>query len=224
MAQPTSPQPEGAITVFRSHSIRDAAFLECLALQDNGFTPRTLRSRIWPAPGVSNMKRRIATFLLLLATVTTAAAQQAPLTSPLLDHMTGHWVLRGEIAGKPTTHDVDADWVIQHHYVRLHEVSRDKNAQGQPQYEALIFVGFTEASKTYSCVWLDVYGGTAIESIGVADPRENQLLFVFKDEKGEVSFRNDFIYDPATASWEWRMDNVVNGAPKPFGRVKLTRK
>lgn len=168
------------------------------------------------------MKLRLVQLLLLLA-ATTAVAQQAPLKSPLLDHMTGHWVLRGEIAGKPTVHDVDGEWVIQHHYVRLHEVSREKNAQGQPSYEALIFVGFTEASKTYSCVWLDVYGGTAIESIGVAEPRENQLNFVFRNDKGEVSFRNDFVYDPAAGAWEWRMDNVSNGVAKPFGRVKLTR-
>lgn len=54
--------------------------------------------------------------------------------SPLLEHMTGHWVLRGTIAKKPTVHDVDAAWVAQHRYLQIHEVSREKNADGQPQY------------------------------------------------------------------------------------------
>jgi hypothetical protein len=168
------------------------------------------------------MKKTIAIFTILLACAT-ASAQQASVPSPLLDHLTGHWVLRGEIAGKQTTHDVEADWVIQHHYVRIHEVSRDKDAKGQPQYEALVFVSWTETPKAYTCVWLDVLGGSSIESIGVAEPSENTLPFVFKNEKGEVSFHNDFIYTPAAGTWEWRMDNIDKGIAKQFGRVKLTR-
>ena len=168
------------------------------------------------------MKLKIVVLAVLLAGF--ASAQQAPLNVPLLDHLTGHWILRGEIAGKQTTHDVDAEWIIQHHYVRIHEVSRDKDAKGQPQYEAMIFVGFSDASKAYTCVWLDVYGGSSIESIGVAEPKENVLPFIFKNEKGEVSFRNNFVYDPSADTWAWHMDNVVKDVAKPFGRVKLTRK
>jgi hypothetical protein len=61
------------------------------------------------------------------------------------------------------------------------------------------------------------------ESIGLADPKENELPFIFKDDKGAVSFSNDFVYDAKADTWEWRMDNVDNGAAKPFGRVKLKR-
>ena len=152
-----------------------------------------------------------------------AGAQQAPLVSPILDKLAGHWVLRGEIAHKATVHDVDAAWAIQHHYLRVHEVSREKNDRGQPAYEAEVMIGFVDATKTYSCVWLDVYGGTSMVSIGVAAPQENELAFVFKDEKGEESFHNDFVYDPAAKTWEWKMDNIDKGVAKPFARVKLSR-
>ena len=84
------------------------------------------------------MKKKFAVFATVLASLA-AAAQQPTLASPLLDHLAGHWVLRGTIAGKPTTHDVDAEWVIQHQYLRLHEVSQEQNAKRQPQYEAMIF-------------------------------------------------------------------------------------
>lgn len=169
------------------------------------------------------MKSTIAIFALVLASLS-ALAQQPTLASPLLDHLTGHWVLRGNIAGKPTTHDVDAEWVIQHQYLRLHEVSQEQNAKGQPQYEAMIFIGWNQTPKTYTCVWLDAYGGASVASLGVAEPAENKLPFVFKDEKGEVSFHNEFAFDPAADTWEWRMDNIDKGLAKPFGRVKLTRK
>ena len=97
------------------------------------------------------MKSTIAIFALVLASLS-AAGQQPTLASPLLDHLAGHWVLRGNIAGKQTTHDVDAEWVIQHQYLRLHEVSQEQDAKGQPQYEAMIFNGWNQTPKTYTCV------------------------------------------------------------------------
>ena len=166
---------------------------------------------------------KLAVLAMLLAGAATVA-QQAPVSSPLLDHMSGHWVARGQIAGTQTVHDIDGEWIIQHHYLRLHEVSRENDDKGQPSYEAMIFVGWNSASQTNTCVWLDVYGGSSIESIGVATPAENNLPFIFKNEKGEISFRNSFVYDPAADAWEWRMSNVDKGVDKPFGLLKLTRK
>jgi hypothetical protein len=61
------------------------------------------------------------------------------------------------------------------------------------------------------------------ESIGVAAAKENELAFVFRDEHGEISFTNTFMYDPKTDTWENRLDNVVKGEAKPFARFKLTR-
>ncbi len=159
---------------------------------------------------------------LMLSSATVAFAQQPPVNAPLLDHLVGRWVLQGKIAGKDTTHDVNAEWVLEHHYLLIHEVSRQKNEKGEPQYQATIYIAWNEPTKEYACIWLDVYGGLTPASIGVASPKENELAFVFKDEKGEINFKNEFVYDTKASTWEWRMDNIVNGAAKPFGRVKLT--
>ncbi len=161
--------------------------------------------------------------LLILCSVTAASAEQPPVNSPLLDHLIGKWVLQGAIAGKDTTHDVTAEWVLDHHYVMIHEISREKNAKGDPQYQATIYIAWNEPTKDYACVWLDLYGGSNAVSIGVASPQENELPFVFKDERGDVSFKNDFVYDAKSNTWEWRIDNVANRVAKTFGRVKLTR-
>jgi hypothetical protein len=113
--------------------------------------------------------------------------------------------------------------VLQHHYLRFHEVSRQKNDKGEAQYEATVFIGWNEKTKQYGCAWLDVYGGLTSESIGLATSKENELAFVFIDEHGETSFTNTFVYDPKTNSWENRLDNVVKGEADPFARFKLTR-
>ncbi len=153
----------------------------------------------------------------------TLAAQQAPISSPLLDHLAGKWKLQGTVGKQPVTHDFDAEWVLQHHYMRFSEVSKEKNAKGEPQYEATVFIGWNEKTRQYACMWMDVYGGATAESIGYAAPEDNVLAFVFADEHGETSFTNTFIYDPKTNSWEDRLDNVVKGAAKPFARFTLTK-
>jgi hypothetical protein len=168
------------------------------------------------------MKKALLLALTLLSGA--ALAQSPPVSSPLLDHLAGSWVLQGTIAGQPSTHDIDAEWVLEHHYLRVHEVSREKTDKGEPRYEAFIFIAWNDSPKQYSCAWLDVYGGLSPVSIGVAAVKDSDIPFVFKDEHGDVVFNNDFIYDGKTDTWQWIMDNVDKGAIKPFGRVKLVRK
>jgi len=167
------------------------------------------------------MKQLFLLAALLAAPI--AMAQQAPVNSPLLDHLAGKWLLQGTVGKQGVTHDFDAEWVLEHHYLRFHEVSREKNEKGDPQYEATVFIGWNEKTKQYACVWMDVYGGATSESIGTATPKENELAFVFTDEHGETSFTNTFIYDPKTNAWENRLDNVVKGEAKPFARFNLTK-
>lgn len=167
------------------------------------------------------MKQLVIVVMICAARI--ALAQQPPVNSPLLDHLAGNWRLQGTVGKQPVTHDFDAEWVLQHHYLRFREVSREKNDQGEPQYEATVFIGWNEKTKQYACVWMDVYGGATPESIGLATPKENELAFVFRDEHGETSFTNTFIYDPKTNTWDNRLDNVAQGVAKPFARFSLTK-
>src|SRR5580658_8182591 len=98
--------------------------------------------------------------LALLFTASFSASPQAPTgKDPLLDHLAGNWILRGTIGGKETTHDIESDWVLGHEYLRIHETAREKNAAGQPAYEAIIYIEWDEPSKEYKCLWLDSTAG-----------------------------------------------------------------
>lgn len=68
-----------------------------------------------------------------------AVAQQGPTNSPLLDHLAGKWVMQGNIGKQAATHELDAQWVIQHRYLRFYEVSRDKNATRQKRMSSPSF-------------------------------------------------------------------------------------
>jgi hypothetical protein len=171
------------------------------------------------------MNKFLSLAALAVVLVDSAFAQQATFQDSFLDRLVGRWVLRGEIAGKQTIHDVTSEWVLGHQYVRLHEVSREKNAAGQPAYEAMVFIGWDQSAREYACLWLDSTStsGFSSEGAGHAKRAGDEIPFVFRDVNHQVSFRNTFSYDQKTDSWAWRMDNVQNGKDVPFGRVKLSK-
>lgn len=161
--------------------------------------------------------------LIALAALSTSA-QQPPRQDPLLDHMTGNWILQGTVTGTETTHDVDADWVLRHEYVRIHETSREKNAQGQPLYEAIVFIGWDTASSQYTCLWLDTTGGNGLsrDAIGHGKRNGDEISFFFESKDG--NFHTTFAYYKSDDTWRWIMDNDMSGKLSPFARLKLARK
>jgi hypothetical protein len=163
-----------------------------------------------------------AAFALAALTLISGAALAEQPKDALLDHLVGHWVLQGTIAGSATTHDIDADWVLANGYVRLHEVSREKDAQGNPKYEAIVLVGYDRAKSRYVCFWFDVTGVASPDTGAVAQRDGDTLPFVFKDPSGD--FHTTFAYDAKNDTWTWRMDGEDKGKLQPFARVTLTRR
>ncbi len=147
-----------------------------------------------------------------------------PLQDPLLDGLVGTWVLSGIIAGQRTTHDVEAAWVLGHQYVRLQEVSREKNDAGQPLYEAIVLIGWDPLKRQYQCLWLDSTGGGGLtaQAIGHAARDGDRIPFVFVGGDGS-RFHNTFAYDKAARTWQWTMDGEEGGTRVPFARVLLTK-
>ncbi len=158
-----------------------------------------------------------------VASVATLAGPQPTLQDELLDRLVGTWVLEGTIGGRQTTHDVSAEWVVRHQFVRLHEVSREKTAKGEPQYEAMVFVGWDDTRKEHVAIWIDVWGGASDGTIGRAKREGDALPFLFKN--GDSRFHTVFSYARAADAWTWKMDDEDgSGALRPFARVTLTRR
>jgi hypothetical protein len=170
------------------------------------------------------MKTVLSIFILIATASLPVLAQQSVAQEPLLDHLTGNWILQGTIAGRETTHDVDAEWVLGHEYVRLHETSREKKAQGQAAYEAIIFIEWDESSSEYRCLWLDSTGGGGLSAQGIAHGKRSgdEIAFLFKDKDGSI--HTTFAYSKGTDTWQWLIDNEAGGKVSKFARVKLTRK
>ncbi len=172
------------------------------------------------------MRFTLVAVALLLPLGGTASSEPPRLEDPFLERLTGSWVLRGTIAGKATTHDVSSEWVLGHLYVRIHEVSREKDGTGRALYEAIVLIGRDPATAEYQCLWLDstAGGGLTPQAIARGKRAGDSVPFLFREADGTVSFNNTFAYDKAGDSWTWKMDNVKDGKPVPFGRVRLTRR
>jgi hypothetical protein len=172
------------------------------------------------------MKKYCAASVAFCVLSASVFAGSTNISDQLLDHLVGRWTLSGTLAGKKTTHDISADWVLNHGYVRLHEVSREKDSTGAPAYEAIVFVCAEPNGGDYTCLWLDSTGswGLSAQAMGRAKRQTNSIPFVFKDPDGSVSFENTLVYDPAADTWTWIMDNVANSKRKPFGRVTLAKR
>lgn len=149
------------------------------------------------------------------------AAEQPTLQDALLDKLVGTWVITGPIAGEETTDDLTVEWVNQHQYLRLHEVSRHKRQDGRPRYEATIYIGWNQPTAKYGIVWLDDFGGLSTQSVGLASKAVNQLPFVFTNPDGSFT-RTTMTYNPATTGWNWTIDEDRDGKLSRFATLKLT--
>jgi hypothetical protein len=99
--------------------------------------------------------------LPLLITISLPFVAQEKNEDPtqLLNHLAGNWVLEGTLGGRHSTHDVTAEWILNHEYLRFHEVSREKNKNNRPAYEAIVIISWDNKADEYRCLWLDTTGG-----------------------------------------------------------------
>ena len=155
-----------------------------------------------------------------------AQAPKKPSPEFLMEKMTGKWVMRGTIDGEKVTHDVDVDRILNRQYVRIHEVSRERDAAGKPAYEAWIHIAWDKGNEEFVVMWLDNTGVTnfSADGVGHGKPAGDRIPFVWKLADGS-GLQNTFAYQRASNTWDWSIDNVEkSGKTSPFARVTLKRK
>jgi hypothetical protein len=162
--------------------------------------------------------------LVLLMTISLPSFGQEDehASTKLLDRLAGNWVLDGMLGEKHTTHDVDAEWILNHEYLRLHELSREKNKSGGAAYEAIILFGWDKKANEYRCLWLDNTDGGGLSVPIARAKREGQSIqLAFPPPYDSLHTRFD--YDQHSDRWRLVIDNNEGGKPKRFGDVTLSR-
>jgi hypothetical protein len=169
--------------------------------------------------------RRTLVALFALAVAARPATAQALHPDSLFDRLVGRWVLRGTIARRPTTHDVTFTWMLGREYVQMHEISRERAANGTPAYEAVVLFGRDPKTGEYGVLWMDNTAASAFDPAGTGRGflAGDSIPFLFNYSATD-RFHTTFVYDRAADSWQWHMDNDSAGVRKPFARLTLTRR
>jgi hypothetical protein len=143
-------------------------------------------------------------------------------TDALLDNMTGTWNLTGKVMGRNADHTVEAEWVLNHQFLRIHEKDRNPATTGAVPYEAIVMVGYDNLSERYVAHWTDVYGGRFSETLGYGVRNGNDIRFVFEYPDGP--FHTTFRWLPDTHQWTWLMETKnKSGQWAEFATLNLAR-
>ena len=130
-----------------------------------------------------------------------------PLRDALLNRLAGKWRVKGKIAGQPIQQACDAEWVLNHQFLRVHFIDvsaiENRNVKAQErkaEYEADVFIGYDNMSERYVVHWLDTFGGRFSESLGYGR-REgaNAVRFVFEYPDGPL--HNTFSWEADGKTW-----------------------
>ncbi len=126
-----------------------------------------------------------------------------PLHDELLDNLQGRWTLKGTIVGHPGDAELEAAWVLNHQFLKIHEKGTSV-IPGRPQYEADVYIGYDNASERYVAHWIDVYGGRFSETLGYGTRSGNSIKFIFEYPDGP--FHNTFTWNPESKTWRFLLE------------------
>jgi hypothetical protein len=161
---------------------------------------------------------------LFLAASFLASAQSPPSEwhDDLLDHLLGRWDMNGTVLGRDAHHALEAEWILNHQFLRIHEKTRADAPKSEQPYDALWFLGYDSVSDRYVLHLLDTFGARYSETLGYGIRDGNSIRFVFEYPDGP--FHTAFLWSPADDSWRWKLEQKdKDGKWAPFADFHLTR-
>ncbi len=169
------------------------------------------------------MKAAIAVLSLFFIVHICSFAQAPPeWKDDVADRMVGMWMLTGHVMGKEAHHDVIADWVLNHQFLRIHEKTAANAPASEKPYEALWFLGYDPVSERYVVHLLDIFGARYSETLGYGTRDGNTVRFVYEYPDGP--FHTTYRWSPQDGTWQWLLKQKdKNGKWSTFADLKLTR-
>jgi len=159
---------------------------------------------------------------LLLLPISFSAQAASEWQDPLVDRMAGTWKLEGQVMGQESHHEVRADWVLNHQFLRIQERTAASAPNTEHKYEAVWFLGYDQISERYVLHLMDIFGARFSESLGYGTREGNQIRFVF--EYADGPFHTTYRWNQKNDTWEWLMEQKgKSGKWVPFANLTLTK-
>ena len=142
-------------------------------------------------------------FVLLFASVAFPQnVRQLPtFQDDLLDHLVGKWDATGTVHDRPSRQTFEADWVLNHAFLHIHEKSVENVAGTNVPFEAMIFIGYDKTSKRYVLHSMSVFGGGRLGDFVYGQRSGNEIEF--EDSFAGRRGHSRFIWQPESKTWHY---------------------
>lgn len=117
-----------------------------------------------------------------------------------LDSLVGSWELTGKMGAHELVQDVTAEWVLNHHFLRIDYRETAEKPVGTVRYEGVAYVGYNNVTHRYVMHLLDVWGGRYSETLGYGEREGDTIRFVFDYPDG--LFHLLLTRRPGEQTWE----------------------
>jgi hypothetical protein len=168
------------------------------------------------------MTARLLLALTTLFVFRIPLAAQSTWSDDLVDHLAGTWRLEGQVMGHDAHHDVSAEWVLNHQFLRFEEKTAANAPKDEHPYNAIWFLGYDSTSERYVLHLMDIFGARFSETLGYGVRDGNQIRFVFEYPDGP--FHTVFRWNPENDTWDWLMEQKdKSGKWVSFANLKLAK-
>jgi hypothetical protein len=139
-----------------------------------------------------------------------------------LQRLVGTWILTGAMGATQLRQKVEAQWVIQGHFLRVHCMQDGPEPQEEAPYEAVYMLGYDSQSGEYVMHLFDTFGAGYSRTVGVGKRRGDTVEFTFEYPQG--LFSNTFTWDGDSGQWEMLLrQREPSGGWKTFATKSLVR-
>jgi hypothetical protein len=126
------------------------------------------------------------------------------------------------VTGSSAHHDVQADWVLNHQFLRIQERTSATAPAGERRYEAVWYLGYDAISERYVLHLMDTFGPRFSETLRYGTRDGNQIRFIFEYPDGP--FHNTYRWNPQDKTWQWPMEQKDrDGKWVPFADLTLSK-
>ena len=164
----------------------------------------------------------LAALLVALVPARSTAQASAVWSDDFVDHMAGNWKMEGPIKGGTAHHDIQAEWVLNHQFLRIYEKTNPNAPAGESPYDAVWYLGYDPISERYVMHLLDSGGGRFSETLGYGVREGNAIRFLYEYPDGP--FHTTCRWFPEKREWQWLMERKnKDGKWVNFADLRLTR-
>jgi hypothetical protein len=158
----------------------------------------------------------------ILFSIPVVAQAPAEWHDDLVDRLAGSWKIHGRVMGNNAHHDVQADWIFNHQFLRMTEKTSANAPSGERPYDAIWYLGYDAISERYVLHLMDTFGGRFSETLGYGTRAGNEIRFVFEYPDGP--FHNTYRWNAQENTWQWLMEQKdKDGRWTPFADLKLVK-